>query len=160
MEQRFTYRPRVVNLIIAFILGITMTPLGIWAAATGAVLSRRGNALSPEFSLIVFIVIAATGIGMLIYGVRLLMAGKREIVVTPTHIVVPASPASKRIVEVPVAEITNVLTRNESVSGNVITIVYGNKKSVNIAKFALKDESAYYACNAAINDVWHAAHQQ
>lgn len=159
MEQRFTYRSKAVNLVLSLILGLGVSATGVWGSATGAILGRRGNALSPEFSFGVFIFMVVVGIGLLLYGLRLAFAGTREVVVAPTHLELPASPSSKRILQVPFAEISNVVAQNDPVNGLALTIVYGNGKSVKLAKFAFQNAAAFEECCTAVDRAWHAMHQ-
>ncbi|HIY65895.1 MAG TPA: hypothetical protein H9830_06425 [Candidatus Agrococcus pullicola] len=158
MEHRFTYRSKSVNLVASLILGIALPIGGVWGLSTGTLLGRRGATFSPEVSTAIFVVIILAGVGLLVYGLRLTLAGKREVVVTPTYLELPTSPSSRRIVQVPTDTITNVVVQNDTMSGRVLTVVHGNRQSVKLAKFAFDNAQAFEDCHAAIDTVLRAKH--
>lgn len=158
MERRFSYRAKRVNIVLSFILGIPMVAIAVYSLATGSLLARRGTVFSPEVSLIIFIGILLAGAGLLVFGIRLAAAGRREVVVTPEQIVLPASVGSKRIETVPLDAIHNLVLQNDQVHGRVLTLVLHDRKPLRLAKSAFDNAQAFEDCHAAIDTVLRAKH--
>lgn len=156
MERRFNYRAKRVNIVLSFILGVPMIAIAVYSLATGSLIARRGTVFSPEVSLIIFVGILLVGAGLTIFGIRLVMAGRREVVITSDQITLPASASSRRIETVPLEAIHNLVEQNDQVHGRVLTLVLHDRKSLRLAKNSFESAQAFEDCHAAIDTALHA----
>lgn len=150
MDARFPYASKAVNKVLAFVLGGGMAAFGAWSLARGAVISRRGNVLSPEFSTFIWIFVLVAGLALLAWGVRMVIAGPRTVVVTHEFLEAPRTLASRSVDRVPIAAISDVTTATDPVAGELLLVAIHGRKPLRIARNGFADAQAFSACGDAI----------
>ncbi len=151
MKYEFTYKPKLVNIVLALVLGVPMVCVGIYGAVSGARLARRMTALSPEVSFAIFVAIALAGVFFLVWGIRMIAAGKRQIVVTSSYIEAPRKAASRSMIRIETREIRNVSIVNDPVNGQAIVVNVNGKNALTLPRNAFDNSAEFERCSAAIN---------
>lgn len=151
MRYEFTYKPKLVNIVLAFALGVFMLSGGLYGVLSGAQLARRAVVLSPEVSFAIFVAVLLVGVFFLVWGIRMVAAGKRQIVVTSSYIEAPRKAASRSMIRIETREIHNVSIVNDPVNGQSIVVNVNGKNALTLPRNAFDNGVEFERCSAAIN---------
>ena len=150
MRQRFAYRARPLNILVTLGIGFPCMTLGAYGIITGRILERGDEALSPALSLTVFAMLLVLGLALSAWALRMVLAGEREVVITPTHLQVPASPTSSRIERIPLAQITRIVADSDAAPGEFLALTIAGGRTIRLAHGAFDSPAAYDDCHAEI----------
>lgn len=149
-DYRFPYRAHAATIVIAFLVGLPMIGIGIYGVVTGERLARRFTALSPLVSLTIFVLILVAGFFLVVWGIRLALAGKREVIVTPTIVEAPTSPASRKLIRIQIGALSNMTIVGDPINGQSLALVTTDGETLKLACNAFGEPGGVQACWEAI----------
>lgn len=150
MDARFPYAAKAATKVVGIVVGGGMTAFAAWSLATGTAITRRGNALSSDFSTWVWIGLLVVGLALLVWGVRLAVAGTRTVVVTEDVVEAPRTLAARGVVRVPIRALGRMTVANDPLQGQVLHILVEGGKPLHLARNGFADAQAFAACHDAI----------
>lgn len=121
-ERQYEFGGRAGGPILASLLGVAFVAFAAYALITGWAIRLYSVYVQPDIARYFYLFFLVLGLVLVVMAIRTLIAGKRQIIVTPTSITMPKGEGSRTMLTVNAADIRSL---------NLVS--YNNVRTVQIA---------------------------